>query len=308
MNEARYEVPGPYRDRVRVGTCSWKYDTWKGLVYDPAAKYHADDYLVDYSRYFRSVEVDQWFWSLFAGEAVMPKPNVVSTYAVSVPADFIFTVKAPNSITLTHYYAKQPARHRAWANRPNENFLSVELAERFLESLEPLESRLGPVMFQFEYLNSKKMPGRAMFFDQLGAFLEKLPSGYQYAVETRNPQYLCREFFDLLRVHNTGVVVLDGYHMPPLRDMLAHDFITSDFVVLRLHGPDRAGIEKRAGKDWSRIIEPKGHGIESAVEIVKQTAEKNIQTFVNVNNHYEGSAPLTIERFLEALMKEEKKP
>jgi len=306
MSATRYRVPEEYGDRLRVGTCSWKYDSWKGLVYEEGRRYYADDYLVDYGHYFNTVEVDQWFWSLFPGEAVMPDPKKVSTYAASVPADFTFTVKAPNSITLTHFYAKQQARYRAWGNRPNEHFLSHALVEQFLEALEPFGERLGPVMFQFEYLNSKKMPSRAMFFDRLEAFLSALPGGYRYAVETRNPQYLRREFFDLLRRTGTGMVILDGYHMPPSRDILQHDYATTDFVVLRLHGPDRAGMEKRTGKDWSRIVEPRPDGIATAVEIVERNIRNAVTTYVNVNNHYEGSAPLTIERFLDALRKEER--
>jgi hypothetical protein len=35
---------------LRVGTCSWKYDSWKGLVYDPGRAHRADDYLADYAR------------------------------------------------------------------------------------------------------------------------------------------------------------------------------------------------------------------------------------------------------------------
>jgi hypothetical protein len=35
--------------------------------------------------------------------------------------------------------------------------------------------------------------------------------------------------------------------------------------------------------------------------IVRPNARKNILTYVNFNNHYEGSAPLSIRRFLETL-------
>lgn len=298
-------VPADYRDTLRIGTCSWKYDSWKGLIYDADTRYHADDYLVDYSRSLTSVEVDQWFWSLFPGEIKMPDPRTVTTYAASVPADFVFTVKAPNSITLTHFYARQPPRHRAFANRPNEHFLSTALVGRFLDALAPLHSRLGPVMFQFEFLNTRKMPTPQAFFDRLDGFLSELPAGFRYAVETRNPNYLEPAFFDTLRRHGAGTVLLDGYHMPPPgRVARDHDTRTADFVLLRLHGPDRAGIERRTGKDWSRIAEPRERGIADAVEIVRRNAESNVVTYVNVNNHYEGSAPLTIERFLKALRQE----
>jgi len=306
MIDPRYRIPDTYSQHVSIGTCSWKYDSWKGLVYDRGTKYHADDYLVDYSKFFTTVEVDQWFWSLFPGETVMPRTQAVSTYAASVPGDFEFTVKAPNSITLTHFYAKQPARWREWRNKPNDQFLSIELVERFLRALEPLRGRLGPVMFQFEYLNSMKMKGRDTFCEQLSGFLDRLPGGYEYAVETRNPSYLGPEYCRVLKDRGVGTVLLDGYHMPPLDKVTdAQDAVTAPFSVIRLHGPDRYGIEKRTGKVWDTIVEPQDRGIANAVRIVKDNTARNIRTYVNVNNHYEGSAPLTIERFLEALRNEE---
>jgi uncharacterized protein YecE (DUF72 family) len=72
---------------------------------------------------------------------------------------------------------------------------------------------------------------------------------------------------------------------------------------VRLHGPNRQEIEKQTNSIWNRVVAPQDKGILSAVEIVKRNAEKSITTYINVNNHYEGSAPLTIERFLDALGK-----
>jgi hypothetical protein len=37
--------------------------------------------------------------------------------------------------------------------------------------------------------------------------------------------------------------------------------------------------------------------------IVKQNLDFGVDTYVNVNNHYEGSAPLTIRRLLDILRK-----
>jgi len=109
------KIPEKYQPYLRIGTCSWKYDSWKGLVYDPEKSYAPYDYLTDYARYFNTVEIDQWFWSLFPQGAKLPDPQSVQAYVDSVPDDFLFTVKAPNSITLTHFYAKQPScRVETW--------------------------------------------------------------------------------------------------------------------------------------------------------------------------------------------------
>ena len=44
----KIEIPEFHRLHLRLGTCSWKYDSWKGLFYDPARKYRADDYRVGF--------------------------------------------------------------------------------------------------------------------------------------------------------------------------------------------------------------------------------------------------------------------
>jgi len=113
-------------DRLNIGTCSWKYPSWEGLVY---SKKKPTNYLQEYSRHYNTVEVDQWFWSLFAGDkVVLPRADVIREYAASVPENFRFCVKVPNSITLTHHYKKNKSDPLA----ANPHFLSIDLMQRFL--------------------------------------------------------------------------------------------------------------------------------------------------------------------------------
>ena len=292
-------VPEPLRPHLRIGTCSWKYDSWKGLLYDEGKTYRADDYLGDYARHLDSVEIDQWFWSLFPAGVSLPAEDTVQQYAASVPDDFLFTIKAPNALTLTHHYGRQPKEHAGFANRPNEHFLDLDLLSRFLDRLAPMGGKLGPVVFQFEYLNRKKMPSREEFLEHLDRFLAGAPGGYQYAVEARNPNYLSQEFFDLLGRHGVGYVFLEGYFMPHIGEVWSkYRPTTAEFAVIRLHGSDRSDIEKRTGGKWNRLVDPKPDGLAATAEIVRGNAARKITTFVNVNNHFEGSAPLTIERLL----------
>jgi uncharacterized protein YecE (DUF72 family) len=132
--------------KLRIGTCSWKYPSWRGLVYSPGV----DNYLQEYSRKYSTVEVDQWFWSLFPGQKIqLPDPGDVRQYRDSVPDDFQFSVKIPNSITLTHAYSKG----KSSPGPANPSFLSHELFSEFLGILQPMDGVLGPLIFQFEYLN-----------------------------------------------------------------------------------------------------------------------------------------------------------
>jgi uncharacterized protein YecE (DUF72 family) len=298
----KYDIPAEFAGHLRIGTCSWKYDSWEGLVYEPGKRYRPEDYLPDYAKYFTTVEIDQWFWSLFPTGVKLPGPEVVKRYADSVPGDFRFTIKAPNAITLTHSYAKQPKGSERSANEPNPYFLSIDLLNRFLAALEPMRARLGPIMFQFEYLNKQKMPSMAAFIERLHAFFEKAPAGFPYAVEIRNPNYLKDEFFDALRRFGVGFVLLEGYYMPPIAEVAAgHDVRTAPFSIIRLHGPDRAGIEEQTHGVWNEIIEPRDDSLQATADIVRQNLAVDADTYVNVNNHYEGSAPLTIRRLLDIL-------
>jgi uncharacterized protein YecE (DUF72 family) len=295
-------IPSIYKNRLKFGTCSWKYDAWQGLVYDVDKDYQAGDYLEDYARYFHAVEVDQWFWSLFPGGVRLPNPEAVHQYAASVPEDFRFTVKVPNAVTLTHYYAKQPKASASYANRPNPHFLDAEIFGEFLESLGPMKEKLGPIMFQFEYLNKNKMPSLNVFLERVADFFSQVPTGYAYAIEIRNPNYLKPEFFAFLKQHRIGMVLLEGYYMPPIQTVAAaNDVHTSDFLVIRLHGPDRKEIEAKTKGTWSDIVLPRDESLGSAAWIIQHSLEKDLDTYVNVNNHYEGCAPLSIERLLALL-------
>lgn len=277
-----------------IGTCSWKYESWAGLVY--SSKRPAN-YLNEYSQHYNTVEVDQWFWSLFAGnQVVLPKPETVREYAASVPDDFIFGIKVPNSITLTHHYGKG----RSGPLKLNPYFLSVELMEKFLKSLEPIHSRLGPIMFQFEYLNKQKMSGPAEFMDHLGTFVEQLPGDFTYCVELRNPNWINQRYFDFLQTHQLNHVFLQGYYMPSIFDLYQrYKDKLKDLVVIRLHGPDRKGIEKQTGKNWNQIVAPKDENLSHLIEMLSDLAIREIEAYVYVNNHFEGSAPRTIERIQE---------
>jgi uncharacterized protein YecE (DUF72 family) len=270
--------------RLRVGTCSWKYPSWAGLVYSRAEK--SIDYLAEYARKYSTVEVDQWFWTL------TPSPPDVERYRAAVPGQFRFTVKAPNVLTLVHAPGKKGADPV-----PNPRFLSTEVLDGFLAGLEPLRQQVGMVILQFGYLNKKMMPSPAAFLEALDRFLAAAPSGWPYAVEIRNAGWLDTPFFDLLRSRRAGAVLIQGYWMPPVTEVYerAADLLEGP-VVVRLHGPDRSGMEEKTGGRWDRIVEPRDAELGTVTAMVRRLLKGGHDVFLNVNNHYEGSAPLTIDR------------
>jgi uncharacterized protein YecE (DUF72 family) len=240
------------------------------------------------------VEIDQWFWSLFGIKKVtLPSSSVVQEYHASVPDDFRFTVKIPNSITLTHFYRKTK-------NDPlvkNPYFLSVNLFNDFLKLIEPLKRQLGSLMFQFEYLNKKKMPSQQTFQEAFSEFLSQIDPAYPYAIEIRNPNYLNEKYFDFLNSLNLGSVFLQGYYMPPVLSVYKkYASFLQNTCVIRLHGPDRSDIEDRSGGNWNRVLDQRDDELSGIAGMVKELLNRNINVYVNMNNHYEGSAPLSIRR------------
>jgi len=276
---------------LRIGTCSWKYPSWRGLVYSDAA---GPDYLQEYARCYDCVEVDQWFWSLHGPDkVVLPQPNVVQAYAASVPDTFRFGVKMPNAITLTHLHQDKKTDPLV----PNPHFLSLDVLRAFLNRLEPMRGKLGPLMFQFGYLNRQKMASQAEFLDRLDAFVRQLPAGYAWCIEPRNPNYLNDAYFAFLREHGLAHVWLQGYYMPPIFELYEqHAGQLADNVVIRLHGPDREGMEERTGKDWSKVIEPRDADLEALAGMLRDLKVRRRRVWAFVNNHFEGCAPATIER------------
>jgi uncharacterized protein YecE (DUF72 family) len=281
-----------------MGTCSWKYESWEGIVYPQEGKYN---FLQEYAKHFDTVEVDQWFWSLFGTDKIkLPETKTVNEYKEAVPGDFKFTIKIPNSITLSHFYTH--GKPKGAPLEPNPHFFSVDLFNRFLERIEPLKEQTGVLMFQFEYLNRQKMSSQGEFLQRFGEFIRQCPQDYKYAVETRNPNYLNEKYFRFL--NDTGMyhVFVHGYYMPPVTEVYRKfaDFVR-DLAVIRLMGSDRKGIELRAGDKWGKIVDPRDNELPGIVEIIKELEERKIMVFLNINNHYEGSAPLTIKKIQEML-------
>jgi uncharacterized protein YecE (DUF72 family) len=266
-----------------VGTCSWKYPTWEGLVYSRDTDI---DYLAEYSRKYSSVEVDQWFWTL-------PEPAIADGYARSSPDNFRFTIKLPNALTLTHL--RKTRRETQLLSNPD--FLSPRMFEDVLSRLEPLRGKIGMLMLQFRYLNRQKMPSQAEFLSRLGAFMDAVPRNLPCAIEPRNPQWLDQRYFDFLSEKRLSHVFLQGYYMPPIFETYRKfGHLLREAAVVRLHGPDREGIEQATGERWDSIVAPKDAELSQIVDMIRDMRGRGLTIYLNVNNHYEGSAPLTIER------------
>jgi uncharacterized protein YecE (DUF72 family) len=268
---------------LRVGTCSWKYPSWKGLVYSKAA---GIDYLSEYAARYDTVEVDQWFWA-------PPEPATAAQYASVTPESFRFTVKLPHMLSLTHFYPKKGEQ----GLRPNPQFLSVPLFQEVLARMAALTPKIGMLMLQFEYLNRQKMASQEEFLRLLGMFFDAAPRSLPIAVEPRNPRWVDQRYFEFLAERGLSHVFLQGYYMTSIFETWRRfGRLVRDSVVVRLHGPDREGMERQTGESWDRIVAPKDEDLARLVDMMRDMRDRSLTIYLNINNHFEGSAPLTIER------------
>jgi uncharacterized protein YecE (DUF72 family) len=218
---------------------------------------------------------------------------LLEDYNNSTPDDFKFSIKVPNSITLTHPYKSKEI---------NKNFLSVDLFEAFLDSIDEIKPKVGMLMFQFEYLNKTKMNSQMDFQIKLEEFFSQLNRDWNYGIEIRNPNYLNDIWFTFLNNHNIAHVFLQGYYMPRIYETF--EKFSSYFMngsVIRLHGFDRKGIELKTNKIWNEIVDPQDD-LAKIIEMIKLLLDSKIDLYLNVNNHFEGSAPLTIDK-IKSLLK-----
>lgn len=199
---------------------------------------------------------------MFAPSKVFPQnENTAKDYKKRVPDDFLFAIKVPKSITLTHYYKKNNKEHFV----QNPHFLSIKLSNDFLKTIKPLKDNIGCLLCQFEYLNKQKMSSQLTLQNQFKDFIEKIEDAAPLAgIEIRNPNYLNKSFFDFLASLKIIPVLLVGYYMPDIVETCSKfkDHLKSK-VIFRLHGSDRSGIEKMSQENWNNIY------IDRKAELIK---------------------------------------
>src|ERR1700729_4479123 len=114
---------------VRVGTCGWSYDDWKGVFYPKGTT--PGQYLAYLAEHFPFVEVDSTFYHA-------PRPSMVEGWREKTPANFAFSLKVPQTIT-------------------HEKLLLDCQAEvdGFLGAARLLGDKLACCLLQFGYFNRK---------------------------------------------------------------------------------------------------------------------------------------------------------
>jgi len=285
---------------VYLGSSSWKYEGWQGLVYTDhytSQKAFQRRCLAEYARHFPAVGVDATFYRF-------PDQRLVEELDALTPADFRFGLKVTEEITVYKY-----PTHPRYGNRKgqdNPNFLDGELfTTDFLEVVNGLGQKLGPVIFQFGTL-PRPVVDDGTFLRELDDFLSGLPQGYQYAVEIRNRQLFDEDYFEVLQRHGIAHVHTSWSWMPSLAEQTAKTAsFAADYFVMRLLTPPQVAYKDavEAFFPYRRILEPLPEVRQALITHLNRAIQSNFPGYVFVNNRLEGASPLTIEQVLDQVLK-----
>lgn len=203
---------------IHVGCSGWQYASWRQRFYP--AELATSEWLPYYARHFDTVEVNNTFYGT-------PSEQTIAQWRDSVPAGFLFAVKANRFIT-----------HR-------KKLREVDRAVgQFLALVEGLGDKLGPILFQLP-------PRWKANVERLEEFLRVLPARHLYAFEFRHPSWFQRDIARLLDCFGAAFCVHDfpGLRVPRLS--------VGKAVYVRFHGP-QPGYAGRYGRvrlrRWARWL------------------------------------------------------
>jgi len=185
-------------ESIHIGTSGYHYKHWRNIFYPAGTK--PAEYLNYYLRYFSTVEINNSFYRL-------PTYETFASWRNSVPADFVFAVKASRFIT-----------HMKKLKDPQTSL------RNFLQNVTALEEKLGPILFQLP-------PRWSCDLTRFRQFLQALPPGFLYTFEFRDHSWYQEPVYDLLRQYQAAFCIYDlEQHLSPVE-------VTAHFVYIRLHGP-----------------------------------------------------------------------
>jgi len=284
---------------IFIGTSSWKYPGWTGLIYDEqryiyrgkfAETRFERDCLTEYAEVFKTVCVDAAYYQF-------PSTKYLDGLITKVPADFLFTFKVTDDITLKRF--TNLPRFGIKAGKPNDNFLNAELfVNAFLRPCEPFRNNVGLLMFEFSRFYSTDYQHGRDFVAELDAFFSKLPKGWNYGVEIRNKDWLQPDYFAVLRKH--GVVhVFNNWSMMPTvgEQMMVPDSDTSDSMVAArfLLKPGRKYEEAvKAFSPYKSVKEVNEEARAAGKKLIVGAKQQGKQAVIYINNRLEGNALETI--------------
>lgn len=303
LTELAAELPA----ELRLGTASWNYPGWAGLVWarrypEAALSRHG---LSAYARHplFRTVSLDRGFYRPLTIEQF-------AGYAACVPEDFRFMVKAPSLVTDA---VVRDARGRG--NRPNDFFLDANRARR--EFVEParqgLGAKLGVLVFQLSPLPAARLAGIAGLIERLHAFLGAFADlrttvpECVVTVEVRDAEWLTPSFTRALL--DTGSAYCMALHakMPqvdaqlPILRALWPGPLVCRWNLNPVHGAFGYEEAQDVYAPYDRIVDADLRTRAVLARVIAGTVGAGQRAYVSLSNKAEGSAPLSVIALAQAV-------
>lgn len=187
--------------RVRVGTSGYQYEHWKGVFYPENLP--KKSWFAHYARHFDTVEINNTFYRL-------PEANTFDSWRDQAPQDFVYALKF--------------SRYGSHLKRLKDPEATIG---RFVERSARLNAALGPTLVQIP-------PRWGVDAERLAAFLEAAPRNRRWAVEFRDPSWLCDAVYAVLEAQQAALCVHDMIADHPRR-------VTTNWTYTRFHGDHYRG-------------------------------------------------------------------
>ena len=257
---------------ILIGCSGWSYNDsfekggWVKVFY-PDAQTRKLQY---YSQFFDTAEMDATFYEKFY--MYMTK-DTFTAMTRATPDKFQFSIKVPE--TVTH------------DKRLDVSKGAVALLDEFLEKISPLKStnKLGAVLIQLPPSFTVKE------FQNTEEFLDRLPSGYDYAIEFRNPSWNTEGPWEMLKHYGIAAVMTDSPEQDNLQ-FLSQAIVTANHCFIRWHGRK---IKPRYNYLYSR------EELRPWVDKVRELSNETAVVRGYFNNHYGARAVVNTIEFKEML-------
>ena len=288
--------------QVRLGTSSWSFPGWTGLVYAREASQLelARAGLPAYARHplLRMVGIDRTFYGPVPAETFR-------AWAEAVPEDFRFLAKAHEELTLSSFPHRPRYGLRKGARNPR--FLDAHYAVDAVVGpfVEGLGRKAGPLVFQFPPQDVGPLGGVARFAERLHAFLSALPKGPLYGVEVRNRELLAPEVAEALAAEGVVPVLAAWGPLPDVQRQAEalHAHNARALVVRWMLHPGLAYEEARElYAPFDRLAQEDVATRTAIAELAVEAFQAQREVYVTINNKAEGSAPVSAERLARAVV------
>jgi len=293
---------------IRLGTSSWFFPGWRGLVYEGVHPQTAlsKKGLAAYGQIplLRTVSLDRTFYA--------PITTIeYARYAAQVPDHFSFVVKAP-AMVCDAVVRDEEGRGKV----PNPHFLDPGIAARefVVPCLEGLGAKAGPLVFQVSPLPRGLVEESATLVERLAAFFAALPRtlgklGPLYALELRNAELLTPRLMRMLR--DQGVRYCVGLHdrMPEAEPqetaLAALNGDTPGPLVVRwnLHRGFLYQAAKQRYEPFDKLVDEDPETRRTLARMAARAFKAGRKVWITANNKAEGSAPLSLLKLAEEIAK-----